>query len=493
MGVLHELYGHSLALLTDLYQLTMAYGFWKQGLAERRAVFHLFFRKSPFQGGYALACGLGTACEYLERLRFEPDDLAYLATLTGADGRPLFDGAFLDYLGELRFACDVDAVPEGTAVYPHEPLLRVTGPILQCQIIETPLLNIVNFQTLIATKAARVVGAASGDRVIEFGLRRAQGIDGGLAASRAAYIGGCGGTSNVLAGKLYGLPVVGTHAHSWVMAFDTEAESFEAYAQAMPNNCVFLVDTYDTLEGVRTAVATGHRLRAAGHEMLGIRLDSGDLAWLSIEARKILDAGGFPQAAIVASNDLDERLIQSLKQQGAKINVWGVGTKLVTAYDQAALGGVYKLGAIGDTAGAWQYRIKLSEQAIKVSNPGILQVRRFFDERREEQVGDMLFDVGGGDAAADPGRVLVDPGNAERRKRIPAAAEYQDLLVPTFRGGELVAPRPALAAVREHAQRELALIPVSTKRFDHPHAYPVGLSESLFELKAAMMRAARKD
>src|SRR5688572_29036188 len=365
------LYGQSLSLLTDLYQLTMAYGYWKLGRGEQEAVFHLTFRKHPFAGGFTVACGLHAAIDYLRALRFDESDLAYLATLKGNDGRPLFEGGFLDYLRDMRFTCDVDAIPEGTAVFPHEPLVRVRGPILQCQLVETPLLAMVNFQTLVATKAARVCQATRGEPVLEFGLRRAQGIDGGLSASRAAYVGGCAATSNVLAGKLFGIPVRGTHAHSWVMSFDSELEAFRAYADAMPNNCVFLVDTYNTLEGVRRAVQVGREMRERGaHEMVGIRLDSGDLAYLSIEARKILDAGGFPKAQILASNDLDEQIITSLKEQGATIAIWGVGTKLVTAYDQPALGGVYKLSALRGADDAWKYKLKLSEQTAKVSNPG---------------------------------------------------------------------------------------------------------------------------
>src|SRR5215213_2354655 len=353
------LYGQSLSLLTDLYQLTMAYGYWKLGRGEQEAVFHLTFRKHPFAGGFTVACGLHAVIDYLRALRFDESDVGYLATLKGNDGRPLFDRKFLDYLRDMRFTCDIDAIPEGTAVFPHEPLVRVKGPILQAQIIETPLLNLVNFQTLIATKAARVCLAARGEPVLEFGLRRAQGIDGALSASRAAYVGGCAATSNVLAGRLFGIPVKGTHAHSWVMSFEDEREAFQEYAEALPNNCVFLADTYDTLEGVRRAAEVGKKLRARGHEMVGIRLDSGDLAYLSIEARKILDEAGFPRAAILASNDLDENLIASLKEQGAKVNVWGVGTKLVTAYDQPALGGVYKMAAIRAKDGkAWEHKVK---------------------------------------------------------------------------------------------------------------------------------------
>jgi nicotinate phosphoribosyltransferase len=350
----------SLALLTDLYELTMACAYWKSGTAEREAAFHLAFRKPPFNGGFTVACGLAAAIEYLNRWRFSEDDLDYLAGIPGRDKQPIFARAFLDYLHKLRFTCDVDAVPEGTVVFPHEPLLRVQGPMLQAQLIETAVLNFLNFQSLVATKAARICLAAQGDPVIEFGLRRAQGVDGGLTASRAAYVGGCVSTSNVLAGKKYGIPVAGTHAHSWVLSFESEAQAFAAYAQAMPNNCVFLVDTFNSLDGVRQAVEAGRQLRRQGHELAGIRLDSGDLAFLSLEARKILDAAGFANTAILASNDLDEYLIASLKQQGAAVNTWGVGTKLATAYDQPALGGVYKLSALRRPDGVWEPKVKLS-------------------------------------------------------------------------------------------------------------------------------------
>ena len=379
------------ALLTDLYQLTMGYGYWNSGLAERQAVFHLFFRRCPFAGEYAIACGLDSAIEYLEQLRFSAADVAYLATLRGDDGNPLFDDGFLAYLSRLELSLSIDAMPEGTAVFAHEPLVRVCGPLLQCQLVETALLNIVNFQTLVATKAARICDAARGQPVLEFGLRRAQGVDGALAASRAAYIGGASATSNVLAGRQFDIPVKGTHAHSWVMCFDNEREAFEEYARSMPNNCVFLVDTYDTLRGVRNAIEVGRALRAQGHNLAGIRLDSGDLAHLSREARDLLDRAGFSEVRIVASNDLDEHVIDSLKQQGAAIGVWGVGTKLATAYDQPALGGVYKLAAIADRKGDWQYRIKLSEQSIKVSNPGIQQVRRY--SRGNVFIGDCIYDT----------------------------------------------------------------------------------------------------
>lgn len=486
-------YATSLALLTDLYQLTMASGYWKLGRSEQEAVFHLFFRKPPFSGGYAVAAGLGPAVDFLKSFRFDASDVEYLTTLTGNDGGPLFDGGFLDYLRELRLTCDVDAMPEGTVAFAQQPLVRVRGPILQCQILETALLNIINFQTLISTKAARISGATGGEPVLEFGLRRAQGIDGGLAASRAAYIGGCAATSNVLAGKQYGIPVKGTHAHSWVMSFDDETEAFDRYAEAMPNNCVFLVDTYDTLEGVRKAVAAGKRLRERGYEMIGIRLDSGDLAYLSIEARKLLDNGGFPDATIVASNDLDENIIQSLKGQGAKIAVWGVGTKLATAYDQPALGGVYKLGAIKSGEGEWEPKLKLSEQAVKTSIPGVLQVRRF--ENEKGLVGDMIYDETRG---IDQRSVIVDAGDANRRKQIPPGATGTDLLVPVMRAGEVVVPfkeesKDKIDDTRARTQRELGRLHPAVKRLMNPHEHPVGLDIGLHEIRDQMIREVRWD
>lgn len=486
MGILTDLYRCSLALLTDLYELTMAYAYWKSGTADREAVFHLHFRKPPFGSGFSLACGLGPAIEFVECFHFSEEDLDYLASLRGSDGSPLFEREFLDVLRRMDFACDVDAIPEGTAVFPHEPLMRVRGPILQAQILETALLNLINFQTLIATKAARVCLAAQGEPVLEFGLRRAQGIDGGLAASRAAYAGGCDATSNVLAGKLFGIPVKGTHAHSWVLSFDSEPEAFEAWADAMPNNSVFLVDTYNSLEGVRHAVEAGRRLRARGHEMMGIRLDSGDLAYLSIEARKILDEAGFPKTQILASSELDEHLIESLKLQGAKIAVWGVGTRLATAYDDPALGGVYKLTAVREADSSWKYKVKLSEQAIKVTTPGIQQVRRF--SSHGGFVGDMIFDEELG-APASP--TIVDPADLTRRKEIPAGTPFEDLLVPVFRRGQRVYDPPPLAEVRRRGQQQLQSFHPGIKRFVNPHQYPVGLELGLFDLKTRLILEAR--
>ncbi len=479
----------SLSLLTDLYQLTMAFGYWKNNKAEQSAVFHLFFRNNPFKGGFVIAAGLEPALEYLRSFRFTTDDVEFLSTITGNDNEPLFEPAFLEYLAKLRLTVDIDAIPEGTVVFPHEPLLRVRGPILQCQLLETALLNIVNFQSLIATKAARIVMAAQGDSVLEFGLRRAQGIDGALAASRAAFIGGCAATSNVLAGKQFGIPVKGTHAHSWVMSFDSEPDAFAAYADAMPNNCVFLVDTYDTLEGVRHAIAVGNRLKEHGHQMVGIRLDSGDLAWLSIEARRLLDDAGFQEAAIVASNDLDERLIASLKQQGAAINVWGVGTKLVTAYDQPALGGVYKLGAIQDAAGHWQPKIKLSEQIIKTSTPGIQQIRRYYD-KNGLAIADMIYN----ELQTLPDNCLiVDPLDAVHRREMLPSQAFEDLLQPMVHSGQIVANLPTIRDIQARTFRQVQQFHPSVCRFDNPHKYPVGLEQNLYELKAQLVLAAREN
>jgi len=480
-----KMYRRSLALLTDLYELTMAYGYWKLGITGKHATFCLYFREHPFHGGFSVACGLGAVIEYLREIHFDDDDLAYLATLTGGDGQPLFESGFLDYLRALEFALDVDAIPEGTVVFPREPLVRVRGPILPAQILESALLNLINFQTLIATKAARVCLAARGDAVIEFGLRRAQGVDGGVSASRAAYVGGCDAVSNTLAGRLFDIPVKGTHAHSWVMAFDSELESFHGYARALPNNCIFLVDTYHTLDGVRHAVEVGKSLRAQGHQLAGIRLDSGDLAYLSIEARKILDAAGFPDAVIVASNELDEYLIESLKEQGAAINVWGVGTKLATAYDQPALGGVYKLTSLRPPDGVWEPKIKLSEQVIKINIPGQLQVRRYRGE--DGFIGDMIYE----ETLGIQQPVIIDPTDPSRHKALPADVPTEDLLVPIFRNGRQVYDIPPLADSRARTQQQLAHLHPSIKRFIHPHEYPVGLEPALADLRNRLIVEAR--
>lgn len=477
----------SLTLLTDLYELTMAYGYWKTKKLEDEAVFHLFFRKPPFKGGYALAAGLENVICFLKNFRYTDEDLEYVSTLKGEDNQPLFEEEFLKYLSQLRFTCDVDAVVEGEVVFPFEPLIRVQGPILQAQLLESPLLTLINFPSLIATKASRVCYAAKGDPVIEFGLRRAQGIDGAMTATRSAYIGGCSSTSNVLAGKLLGIPVKGTHAHSWVMAFATELEAFEAYAQVMPHNCLFLVDTYDTLQGISQAIAIGHKLKNMGKKFLGIRLDSGDLAHLSIVARKMLDESGFSHAKILASNELDEFLIADLKSQGAQIGVWGVGTHLVTGFGQPALDGVYKLSAL-KKEGKWEYKLKLSEQMMKVSNPGILQVRRYF-QNEDEYIGDSLYDIF---TDLSKGCHMVNPFDDTKKHFFTGQLRGRDLLVPIFRKGECVYKVPSLSSVQNYAKEELNKFDRSIRRFYNPHLYPVGMEKSLYEKKRQLVANIRE-
>ena len=468
-----RLHGSSPALLTDFYQLTMAYGYWKTGTDTKEAVFNLFFRENPFQGGYSIACGLHYCMDIISEFSYAADDIEYLRNLQGGSGTRMFDEPFLDYLSELKLSCDIDAVPEGTAVFPYEPLVRVTGPILQCQLLESILLNIINFQTLIATKAARICEAAGDDPVLEFGLRRAQGYDGAFTASRAAYIGGCSATSNVFAGKLFGIPVKGTHAHSWVMSFDNELESFMAYAASMPDNCIFLVDTYDTIEGIRHAIEAGKWLRGRGREMLGIRLDSGDFEGLAKKAREMLDNAGFSDAAIVGSNELDEYRIQELKSRGTPITVWGVGTKLVTAYDSPALGGVYKLSALRRQDEPWEYKIKLSEDKTKTTTPGILQVRRYSSGKGF--FGDVIYDE----------LLGIDSSTHEEYK---SGNDFEDILVPVFRRGTPVYQSPPLTEIRSRAINQRLQLPETVKRLSNPDQYPVRLEENLARLKEKKIR-----
>jgi len=491
MKITKDIYAGSLSLLTDLYQITMAYGYWKSGNMDKEAVFNLFFRKNPFQSGFTVACGLEYVIDYLKNFKFREDDLAYLETLEGNDGQPLFETGFLDYLRTMEFSCDIDAVAEGSIVFPHEPLIRVKGSLIQGQLIETPLLNIINFQSLIATKSARIRQAAGNQTVLEFGLRRAQGIDGGLAASRAAYIGGASGTSNVMAGKIFGIPVKGTHAHSWVMSFEDELEAFKVYAESMPNNCIFLVDTYDTITGIKRAIEAGKILKEKGYKMVGIRLDSGDLAYFSNQARKLLDQAGFQETVIVASNDLDENIITSLKMQDADIDVWGIGTKLVTAYDQPALGGVYKVTAIRQNPESqWEYKMKLSEQAIKISNPGILQMRRFYDEDGSA-IGDMIYDTEIPEST-NKYYQIIDPLDHTRSKKINKNVTQRELLTSIFKKGKLVYESPNIEVMKTHCQQELQTFHRGIRRFINPHQYPVGLEKNLHQLKTDLILTLRK-
>ncbi|WP_139653484.1 nicotinate phosphoribosyltransferase [Raoultibacter phocaeensis] len=478
-----ETYEYS--LLTDLYQITMAQGYWESGKTDDLACFHMYFRENPFKGGFAVACGMAMLAEMVETFAFSDDDIAYLASLPAPGGGRLFKREFLEYLRALELNVDIDAVLEGTVVFANEPLVRVTGPIMHCQLLETALLNCVNFQTLIATKAARVCLAADGAPVAEFGLRRAQGAGGGLWASRAAVVGGCASTSNVLAGKLYDIPVSGTHAHSWVMSFPTELEAFRAYAQAMPKNCVLLVDTYDVKQGIENAITVGLEMQKRGDRLAGIRIDSGDLAWLSKMARARLDEAGLSDCGIVLSNDLDEYTIQSLRDQGAKVTSYGVGTKLATAYDQPTLGGVYKLSATKSASDtAWQDRIKITEQAAKLTVPGVLDVRRYYHEDNRI-AGDMVYDVNHGVSERE---VIVDPADSLRRKML-ANKRFDTLLAPLARKGRTVlapADRDAMAAQGRVAE-QVAMLDESQKRMLNPHSYPVGLECGLFERRTNLV------
>jgi len=476
------LYRSSLALFTDLYQLTMAYGYWKKGFQNKEAVFHLFFRKKPFGGSFAIAAGLEPAIDFIKNFHYDPSDLSYLEKLRDSRDKPLFEKKFLDYLSTFSFTCNIDAVREGTPIFPTEPLLRVEGPILEAQILESPLLNIINFQTLIATKSARICYAAKPDPVVEFGMRRAQGIDGALSAARAAFIGGCPSTSDVLAGKLLGIPVKGTHAHSWIMAFKKEEDSFQAFAEVFPDESIFLIDTYDSIMGVKKAIEVAKKMRQDGNEMVGVRLDSGDLAHLSIEIRHLLDEAGFKDAKIMASNELDEFIIQDLKHQGARIDIWGVGTNLVTGKDQPALDGVYKLAAIRDKGGEWEDKLKISEQTIKTTTPGLLQIRRFFDGK--SYLADMIYDIRD---RLQSTVCIIDAFDSTRQKFVSSDIPYQDLLIPMLRKGKPVHTFPSLLGIQEYAKQELEKFHPSIRRFLFPHPYFAGLEKSRHKVKLSLI------
>ena len=475
-------------LLTDLYQLTMAQGYWECGKADAQACFHMFFRDYPFNGGYAVACGMAQLADLVDGFTFSEDDLEYLASIPAPGGGMLFKPEFIDYLRDFKLSVDIEAVAEGEIVFPYEPLVRVTGPIMECQLLETALLNCVNFETLIATKAARVCMAAEAP-VAEFGLRRAQGAAGGVWASRAAVVGGCASTSNVLAGKLFDLPVSGTHAHSWVMSFPDELSAFRAYAKAFPTNCVLLVDTYDVAQGIKNAITVGLEMRERGEKLTGIRIDSGDLSWLAKMARTMLDDAGLTDCGIVLSNDLDEYTIRSIRDEGAQVMSWGVGTKLATAYDQPSLGGVYKLSATRENGeSAWIDHVKISESSAKLTTPGVLNVRRYYFEDGHI-AGDMVFDT---NAAVNEGEVIVDPMDGLRRKDL-SGKTWRELLIPLARAGKTVLSgefRSAKAA-QARTKQGLATLDESQKRTLNPHTYPVGLDKDLFDRRRDLVAQLR--
>ena len=474
-------------LNTDLYELTMAQGFWESGLFGSEACFNAFFRENPFGGGYAVACGTGQIAELVENFVFTDEDIEYLSSLAAPGGGPMFKPAFLEYLRGHTLDLTIDAVPEGEVVFPREPMVRVMGPIIDCQLIETALLNLVNFQTLVATKTARVVKSAEGHPVSDFGLRRAQGPDGGLAVARASYIAGANSTSNVLAGKIYGIPVFGTHAHSWVMAFPTELDAFRAFANSSPKNCCLLLDTYDVRQGIKNAITCAKEMEAAGERLAAVRIDSGDLAKLSKEARSAFDEAGLSYVKISVSNDLDEYTIQSLFAQGAPIDSFGVGTKLATCDPQPSLGGVYKLSAIRASADEpWRPVIKLSEQAYKRTIPGVQRVLRFFDDA-ECPVGDMICQEGS-DPSCDEMIDILDP-----LRSYDLAGTSSELLVRVVDHGRGTdAGAVSIEHARERCKSAIMHLDAAVTRFLNPQTYPVGLELGLARLRQELSAEERR-
>ena len=473
-----------ISMLTDLYELTMAQGLWESGMLEEQGCFTAFYRDHPFGSAFAVMCGSSELPDLVENMRFTAEDVAYLASLAAPAGGRLFKPGFLSFLADFRMHVDIDAVPEGELVFPREPMVRVTGSVLECQLLETALLNTIGFQTLVATKASRVVSAAKGRPVAEFGLRRAQGPDGGVAVARASYVAGCASTSNVLAGRRYGIPVFGTHAHSWVMSFPDELSAFRAFAASSPKNCTLLIDTYDVREGVEHAIVVAKEMEARGESLAAIRIDSGDLARLSKYVRSRFDEEGLGYVKVSVSNDLDEYTIQSLLDQGAPIDSFGVGTKLATCYDQPALGGVYKLSARRGSAGEpWTPVVKLSEQPYKRTIPGIQQVRRYMDACGAP-VCDMIVDES---APFEPGDSLVAVGDAALVVDV-SGLSYRELLEPCARDGRACAPREPLEAARARCAAALDALDPAYKRFLYPQSYVVGMEAGLARVRDDLVR-----
>ncbi len=471
----------NLSMMTDLYQLTMMYGYYKSDMLDNKAVFDMFYRQTSAVTHYAIMAGVEQLVDYINNLHFDDEDIEYLRSLN------LFDEGFLALLKNLHFTGDIEAVPEGTVVFSGEPLVRVTAPIVEAQLVETALLNIINHQTIIATKASRVALAAKGDKVLEFGLRRAQGPDAGIYGARAAVIGGCDSTSNVLTGSMFNIPVSGTHAHSWVMSFPDELTAFRAYAKFFPDACLLLVDTFNVLKsGMPHAIQVFKELRAAGHEPLGIRIDSGDLAYLSREARRMMDEAGFPNAKVCVSGDLDEYLINDLKQQGARIDIWGVGTKLITSSDCPALGGVYKLAAeIID--GRVVNKMKVTENPAKVTNPGIKKLLRLYDENGMA-VADLIALQ---DEEFDESKPLTifDPVDTWKEMTL-TNYHIRNLHEPLFVNGQCVYKPRKLMDIQADCKKDLATFWDQYKRLTNPHRYKVDLSEKLWMMKQSMLKNA---
>ncbi len=474
----------NLTLLTDLYELTMMQGYFKNKDQNETVIFDAFYRNNPCDGGFAIAAGLEQLIQYIKELHFDQEDINYLA------GLGIFSKEFLDYLKDFRFTGDIYAIPEGTVVFPREPLVKVVAPIMQAQLVETAILNIVNHQSLIATKAARVCYAARGDGIMEFGLRRAQGPDAGTYGARAAIIGGCVGTSNVLCGQLFDVPVKGTHAHSWIMSFPDEYSAFKTYADMYPSACILLVDTYDTLKsGIPNAIRVFTEMREAGIPLTfyGIRLDSGDLAYLSKKARKMLDEAGFPDAVISASNDLDEFLIQSLKDQGAMITSWGVGTHLITSKDCPSFGGVYKLAAIMGKDGKFVPKIKLSENTEKVTNPGNKKIYRVYEKESGKIKADLIC-LEEEQFSEDEPLLLFDPAEPWKKTKLPAGSfTLRELMVPVFKQGECCYTTPKVMDIQKYCKEEQETLWDETRRLVNPHKVYVDLSSQLYDIKINLL------
>ncbi|MDR1800373.1 MAG: nicotinate phosphoribosyltransferase [Lachnospiraceae bacterium] len=473
----------NLTLLTDFYELTMMQGYFAAKKNET-VIFDMFFRSNPGKGGYSICAGLEQVIEYVKNLNFTYEDVDYLRSLG------IFSEDFLHYLSGFHFTGDIYAIPEGSVIFPKEPLIKVIAPIMEAQLVETAILNIVNHQSLIATKAARVVYAAQGDGVMEFGLRRAQGPDAGIYGARAAMIGGCVGTSNVLAGESFGVPVMGTHAHSWIMSFPDEYTAFKTYANMYPENCTLLVDTYDTLKsGVPNAIKVFEEAKKDGiiFGKYGIRLDSGDLAYLSKEARKMLDAAGFSDAVITASNDLDEWLINDLKMQNATIHSWGVGTNLITSQDCPSFGGVYKLAAIQNENGEFIPKIKISENTEKITNPGNKTIFRIYDKETGKLRADLIaFEDEEYDTSED--LLIFDPIETWKKTKFKGGTyTIKEILVPVFKNGECVYKTPSVNDIAKYCKAEKETLWEETTRLFNPHQVYVDLSDKLFAVKKELL------
>lgn len=480
----------NLTLLTDLYEITMMQAYFKNNNKNKMAIFDVFYRKNPMDGGYAISAGLEQVIEYINNLHFTEDDINYLASLK------IFEDDFLDYLKNFKFTGDIHAIPEGSVMFPREPMLKVIAPIMEAQFIETAILNILNHQSLIATKAARICYAAEGDGIMEFGLRRAQGPDAGIYGARAAVIGGCAGTSNVLTGQMFDVPVMGTHAHSWIMSFDDEYTAFYTYAKLYPMACTLLVDTYDTLNsGVPNAIKVFKQMKKEGIELnnYGIRLDSGDLAYLSKKARKMLDDAGFKDATITASNDLDEFLIASLKMQGAEITNWGVGTNLITSKDCPSFGGVYKLAAIMEDGENFTPKIKLSDNSEKITNPGNKKIYRIYEKENNKIKADLIC-LENETFTENEDMHLFDPHEPWKKTVLKAGTfTLKEMLVKVFDKGQCVYHSDSVMKLRDFAISEMETLWEETKRFENPHQVYVDLSQKLYDIKISLLEKMSKE